>query len=51
MERVLPCVIDYRPRRQFVPFHARVLASFRAWWPVLNLAVPLIRNGGERLIQ
>jgi hypothetical protein len=23
MERVVPCVIDYAPRRQFVPFHAR----------------------------
>ena len=23
MESVVPCVIDYRPRRQFVPFHAR----------------------------
>jgi phage terminase large subunit len=23
MERVVPCVIDYAPRQQFVPFHAR----------------------------
>jgi phage terminase large subunit len=23
MEEVVPCVIDYAPRRQFVPFHAR----------------------------
>jgi hypothetical protein len=23
MERVVPCVIDYRPHGQFVPFHAR----------------------------
>jgi hypothetical protein len=23
MESVVPCVIDYAPRRQFVPFHAR----------------------------
>jgi hypothetical protein len=23
MERVVPWVIDYRPCRQFVPFHAR----------------------------
>jgi hypothetical protein len=29
MERVTPCVIDYAPRRQFVPFHARWLRLHR----------------------
>jgi hypothetical protein len=57
MERVVPCVIDYRPRRHFTPFHARwhrfacIVTRRRASKTVTRIHEGAVHAGGDNQPQ